>query len=195
MKKICLLLLLICTTSISTSCGEREKVVAPSPTKNANQNVTTEKNGATATPAYESSLSSQTPDNSLVYINSKCGYQLTFPESWRGYYVIDEINNDIVRINFFGKSKTGTISLKPYGFDGLPMFMIIKESALEENLDSVRKIGTVNGINYYFATGTGSYLGGLYEIADTQSAARQTADYEVDEIELDLAKKDWEKVQ
>ena len=75
------------------------------------------------------------------------------------------------------------------------MFMIIKESALEENLDSVRKIGTVNGINYYFATGTGSYLGGLYEIADTQSAARQTADYEVDEIELDLAKKDWEKVQ
>lgn len=153
-----------------------------------------------ATPANTEdgdSMPIQTPNNDLVYKNLDQGYQLTFPENWRGWYLIDKPDNNFIRVKFYGRSKTGTIAAKEYFGGGLPMFLIMSEVGIEENepLDSVRKIGTIKAVNYYFATGTGSDVGVLFSIANKESAARQTAKYEVDETELELAAQDWAKVQ
>lgn len=77
------------------------------------------------------------------------------------------------------------------------MFFIMNETELKKNepLDSIKEIGVLSGVKYYYVTGTGSEVGALLKIADTHSAVRQTAKYEVDETELRLAAQDWEKLQ
>lgn len=136
-------------------------------------------------------------DISLIYKNMKLGYQLEFPNDWKGWYLIDEFDNGLIRIKFYGKSKTGTIAAKEYFGDGLPMFYILPENVLEQNklLDSIKKIGSVNGVNFFFATGTGFDLGLLYSISISDSFAIDNANYEVDEKELKLAAEDWSKAQ
>lgn len=138
------------------------------------------------------------PETELLYKNEKGGYQLEFPLSWKEYFIIDNLNdNGSIRIKFYGRSKTGTIGGQEYFGGGLPMFFILREEDLkvEYPLDSVREIGTVDNIKYYFATGTGSDISALFSISDPQSAVYQTAEYEIDQRELELAMKDWEKAK
>lgn len=139
----------------------------------------------------------ETPETENVYVNLEYGYQLTFPESWQGWYEVDDTESGKLRIKFVGKSKTGSVAAEEYFGGGLPMFFIVPESDVNngEMLDSVREIGEARNVKYYYATGTGSDLGALVSIADESSAVRQIADYEVDEEELRLAAEDWEKVQ
>lgn len=158
---------------------------APTPTPTAQ---------STPTPSSTSSLKQNA--TGIVYKDKALGFQLTFPNDWDSYFKIIENTNGIA-VNFYGKSKTGSISLQDFGIDGLPMFIITNHlpDENEEPLDSIQKIGTVNGTDYYYATGTSSGLGVLFDIADPQSAVRQTAKYTVDQTELNLAAQDWEKAQ
>lgn len=188
MKKYGFIILFLICTLLLASCGEKPTMPDTSPPADSNLQSNINANDA---------IPMQTPDNNIVYENKEQHYQLTFPESWRGWYIVDKLDGATARVKFYGKSKTGTIAAKDIFGGGLPMFFILPESELEENepLDSMKKIGTAKGIDYYFATGTGSDVGALYSISDLNSAVRQTAKYEVDETELQLAQQDWEKVQ
>ncbi len=132
----------------------------------------------------------------LVYVNYDEGYQITFPETWRGWYSVDIPEAGICRVKFVGKSKTGSIASVDYFNGGLPLFYIISQRIYENDSywDNVTEIGQINGQCFYYATGTGADITALLSIADKHSAIRQTADYPVDAIELDLAARDWDKV-
>lgn len=130
----------------------------------------------------------QTPNQNLVYTNIECGYQLTFTESWRGYFIVAERVPDSnpykIHIHFYGQSKTGSVIYQELGCDGLPIFLILSEEELNTGTyDNPRYIGVASDIKFYFATSTGSDISILL--------SRQGA--ETDEDELQLMKQDWEK--
>jgi len=133
------------------------------------------------------------PDQELVYRNEAAGYQIAFPETWRGYYVITEYGSEEVCIGFYGKSKTGQIAFKHItGHDGLDLFWINNESCPD---CPINEIGEVNGVEYFFIEHGGSFIGCLVSISIPDSTERQLARYEVDEIELELSAQDWEKAK
>ena len=66
---------------------------------------------------------SSTPDlvsgpDGIVYTNQTLGFQITFPKDWDGYFKIFE-NDRGIAVNFYGKSKTGTILEEDMGREGL----------------------------------------------------------------------------
>ena len=130
------------------------------------------------------------PNEDLVYKNEIAGYQFTFPESWRGHYVITEHSSGEASIGFYGESKTGRIS---QGGNGLSMFQIIKSTIHWDGV--VGKIGEINGTEYFHAQRGGFPIGILYEISIPAWGARETLPFEVDETELALAAQDWEKAK
>lgn len=133
---------------------------------------------------------------SNIYVNEQCGYKLTFPKSWLGWYYIDEVHPECICVYFFGKSMTGTFLIRHFEERvreehktyGLRMFYIMTEKVMNNGtFDSIRYIGTAHDTNYYFATGTDATLPALtlsWEYWD-----------DITEEEIELAQKDWEKVE
>jgi len=134
--------------------------------------------------------------SSNIYVNEQCGYQLTLPESWLGWYYIDEVYPECICVYFFGKSITGTFLIRHFeeraGEEhktyGLRMFYIMTEEIMNNGtFDSIRYIGTAHDTNYYFATATDATLPALtlsWEYWD-----------DITEEEIELAQKDWEMVE
>jgi len=58
---------------------------------------------------------------------------LSFPESWDGYYIIDENAEDYIKISFVGESETSKYieSEDPRKVAGLTMFYIGNEKYLK----------------------------------------------------------------
>ena len=133
-------------------------------------------------------------EEELIYRNEIAGYQITFPENWRGYYAIGEFSDGEVYINFYGKSKTGQIGHNEDNIrTGLGLFQITTTTTSQME-GVIGKIGEVNGTEYYYAQWGGSPTGILYEIQDPERGVRELLPFEIDETELELAAKDWEKV-
>ena len=131
----------------------------------------------------------QSPETSLSYENMECGYKLTFPESWLGYYIINDQRPNDMSIYFYGKSIAGTVIYEKIGCYGLPMFAIVNEDILNSGaFDSSIKIGTACGINYYYVRFTGTDLNLLMNVASGVYP-------DFDETEKQLAGEEWEKVE
>lgn len=133
------------------------------------------------------------PDNS-IYENKEAGYRIIFPEYWSGNYVISEYGAGKVCIGFYGESKTGQIaykhSLNRYGLD---MCWIMKRVPLEGCL-LWGEIGEVNGEKYFITSPIGgTYLPELQEVLNKDSISRKTANYVIDENELNLINNDIKK--
>ena len=132
----------------------------------------------------------------LVFINDSCGYSLTFPDSWSEYFFVNTDNPDTLSIHFLGESKTGSVLLEQYGIVGLPWFVIAPEAELDESYDNIRLIGTANGVNYYYATGSASVTMLLsVSMKDTATYQMAAGLYDVDEHELQLAANDYSKLE
>ena len=122
------------------------------------------------------------PDNQFkTYENEKLGFTLQFPTSWDDNYIIKE-EADYIEVCFVGDSEQS----KNYYEDlakpnGLTMFYIGTEDYVKENpfLDSVKEVGKVNDISYYYFTDTDFPLGAL------------TSEYIEDENEKKLAEDDF----
>ncbi len=90
------------------------------------------------------------------YINEKHGYKLTFPDSWTGYYYIDESDADLPEIYFYGKSYFGRYF--PFTYTekfGCDMFAVVTKQFIDDPssiYDNERKVGNVGETQYYYAT-------------------------------------------
>jgi len=136
MKKIALLVVFIAATQIFAGC-EQTQPNQPAPSVTGNEN-------------------SVKLAETTEYSNQKCGYKLTFPEDWLGYYYVQENDNGNATVIFVGKSKAYSTQLEDItGYVGREIFYIVDEETVNtETLDSRFKIGTAKGVNYYYATGT-----------------------------------------
>lgn len=127
---------------------------------------------------------------SNVFTNEECGYTFEFPQEWSGWYFVNDQRPQSAVIRFYGKSLRGTVVekaiLSEYDY-GLTMFFILSEEEVNEGTyDSVKKIGTAKGVNYYFATTTDVSLAPI--IGD--------GEFWFDEAEgqEELREADWKKV-
>ncbi|MCK9479984.1 MAG: hypothetical protein M0R40_10890, partial [Firmicutes bacterium] len=137
---------------------------------------------------YNAHLGEKTKEG-IVYTNNKCNYSITFPLDWEGWYAINEFDEGSVEVKFWGKSKTGSTLNFDYSHGGLSWFFILTEQALNEGTyDSIKLIGTINESNYYYATGTSTYIGAL------NLNSLDALEYDFDEHEMELIAKDWDKV-
>lgn len=128
---------------------------------------------------------------SNIYINEEAGYKFAFPKEWVNWYFVNDENPEIATIRFYGKSIRGTIMEKAIlseDFDyGLTMFFILSEEEAEKGFyDSLTKMGTANGVDYYFGTTT--------DVSLTPIIEHQEFWFDSDE-ELELTNKDWEKAK
>ena len=167
--------------------------VTPTPTPTVTPTTPTPSAPETTPPT---SSPSSTPDlvsgpDGIVYTNQTLGFQITFPKDWDGYFKIFE-NDGEIAVNFYGKSKTGTIGEAYMGVEGLPFFIITSDIE-QPFLDSVQKIGTAKGVDYYFATGTDSDVGLLFDLSREAQENPGFFPYTIDQTELDLAAQDWDK--
>ena len=187
------------TAQPSTSMPTAAPVI-PTPTPTVTPTAPTPSMSPTVTPAASSPDS--TPDlesgpDGIVYTNQTLGFQMTFPKDWDGYFKIVE-NNWGIAVNFYGKSKTGTILEEDMGREGLQFFVItnyIDPMNEEPTLDSIQKIGTAKNVDYYYAHPGLSYdLGALYDII-TVPDPESYVPYTVNQTELDLAAQDWAKTE
>lgn len=188
------LVLLIILAIILTSC--KQSSVNNNTSKNANQIVVdTQSETENKSEPYEPPRVI-IPEKELVYKNYKAGYQIIFPENWKGNYVITEYSPGEVCIGFYGESKTGRMAFRHnLGRDGLDLGWIVSEKPKnpDEGCLVLGKIGEVNGVEYFITTPRGgTYIPMLSAIADPDSAEREIARYEIDETELILAEHDSE---
>ena len=135
------------------------------------------------------------PENELVYKNEEAGYQITFPENWRGYYVITEYSPEEVCVGFYGKSKTGRIAYKHWDRDGLDLgWIVTHEPTPDEGSLTIAKLGKAHGVSYFLTSPRGGpCLPDLEAILRPDSTTRQLARYEVDATEEELVAQDTEK--
>lgn len=135
------------------------------------------------------------PEKELVYKNEEAGYQITFPENWRGYYVITEYSPEEVCIGFYGKSKTGRIAYKHWDRDGLDLgWIVTHEPTTDEGSLTVDKLGKVHGVSYFLTSPRGGpRLPDLEAILRLDNTTRQLTRYEVDATEEELVAQDIEK--
>jgi hypothetical protein len=125
------------------------------------------------------------PEQGIVYRNEKLGFELTFPESWRGWYVINEMNENVIEVAFYGKSKTSTVEFfDKFDIRGRHMFFVGNETFADEPfLDSVEEIGKVDAVKFYYGTRTDC---AVCVLSDVET-------FSEDEKEIALAKADLEK--
>ena len=198
---LAVLLLTACGTN--TVDGTAQPVSSTSTAAPVTPTATSTATPTTPTPATTPASSpDSTPDlvsgpDGIVYTNKTLGFQITFPKDWDGYFKIVE-NDWGIAVNFYGKSKTGTILEEDMGREGLQFFVItnyIDPMNEEPTLDSIQKIGTAKNVDYYYAHPGLSYdLGALYDII-TVPDPESYVPYAVDQTELDLAAQDWAQSQ
>ncbi len=132
----------------------------------------------------------------ILYTNEALGFSLTFPESWKDHYRIVDLAYGIA-VNFYGESLAGQGA--PIDSDsGLLMFYIADRSVAEtEFLDSRQTVGTVNNIDYCYATGTDVTLAPIILASDNTLAAYTNlfGDEIYGEAQLPLIHQDWEQAQ
>lgn len=141
------------------------------PKSNATLNNST--TGTSTEVEKNSSSNTSTTNNStiakkenIIYKNLKLGFTMEFPTSWKGHFVIKNGDTDYIEVHFIGKSK---ISKGDEG-NGLFMFYIGTEAAFNDLFtDGKKKIGTANGTDYYYATGTDYPLSALDLTTDQYS--------------------------
>ena len=183
-----------------SSCAvmENDIAISPTPTEIADVNqVEVSPSPAKTSEPYETPRV-LIPEQELVYRNEEAGYQITFPESWRGCYVVTEYSPGFVVVGFYGKSKTGRIANK-YSTtgarrDGLDMFYIETKGPNPDITYYQKKIGEVNGVEYFFRF---QYSYALSDVLDPDGWERGYYGkfYEIDEEELALVAQDEEKAQ
>jgi len=125
------------------------------------------------------------PEQTTVYRNEKLGFELTFPKSWLGWYVVyEEEDENAISVAFYGKSKMSNIDFEEYGIPGLHMFYIANETYIEEPsfLDNIMEIGIGRTGKLFYATRTDWPLGALADAGVISDEAESTL------IELDYAK-------
>ncbi len=134
------------------------------------------------------------PENDLKYVNEKSGYQIIFPENWKGNFVITEYENGEVCIGFYGKSKTGRMAYKQnLGRDGLDLGWIVTKKP-KDGSKLIGKLGEVNGTEYFLTSPRGgAYVPELEAIITNSNNERKLAKYHIDENEINLAKQDLNK--
>lgn len=125
-----------------------------------------------------------------TYVSERLGFAIDFPKSWHGYYIVDESYENLVRVSFIGKSKTSE------GFDedstkksGLLMFFIGPEVDREFS-DSVKQIGTVASVDYYYGTSTDYPVGALFV-----SPESNPEEMGINEEEMKLMEEDFKKAK
>lgn len=151
-----------------------------------NETITSDKSAETAKPLKKNN----------VYKNTDLGFELTFPESWDEYYKVHDTDGGI-HVYFYGRSNAGKGEQFNNG-KGLSLFMILDEETVStEILDSVKKIGTAKGINYYYATATDLQLAPI--IIPNDNLLKEYVDMYGEELygnaQISLIKHDWEKAQ
>ena len=123
----------------------------------------------------------------IPYKSIELGWQIFFPQSWKGYYLVQpNASYGITKVSFVGQSNLS----KGDDDTGIEMFFIIDQVSLDADpfWDSVHQIGIVNGVKYYYGTAMDSPLSVLFE-------ANRSDDYEATETEREHIRKDWEKVE
>ncbi|MBR4030223.1 MAG: hypothetical protein IKJ06_02360 [Clostridia bacterium] len=189
MRKVLLIIITFVITLSLFSCNSKQIQHQPTEQeKTADRNITLVKD-----PVSELKMKYPGPElpESNIYVNAECGYKFAFPKEWVNWYFVNDENPEIATVRFYGKSIRGTIMEKAIlseGFDyGLTMFFILSEEEAEKGFyDSITKMGTANGVDYYFATTTDVSLAPIIEHRDFW--------FDSDE-ELELTKKDWEKAK
>jgi hypothetical protein len=160
--------------------------------QHTDKNVSNKQNNTNAIENKQNSVE----NNDIIYINDELGFSLTFPHNWKNYYKISEFEDGIT-INFYGKSHAGRGTTTDRE-DGLIMFFILNDDLVKtQTLDSVTKLGTSSGINYYFATGTGFDLEPI-ALTDEETAKQFLDVYGpkiYGEAQLPLILEDWKKAQ
>ena len=133
------------------------------------------------------------PEQELIYKNEAEGYQITFPESWRGFYMVTEQRYGDVCIGFYGKSKTGQMTLETgteNEFYPFHLFNITKRGDVE---GVVSKIGTIDSTEYFLLIAP-SNMEILRDASDPDNSNRTgVIQHGIDELEL--VAQDWEKAQ
>ena len=132
----------------------------------------------------------------IVYQNDRLNFTLVFPESWAGYYKVIDVSGG-VGVNFYGKSFVGQ-GQPHFTNKGLSLFYILDENAINSGIwDSIRKIGSTSGKDYYFATATDMQLAPIAIFNDEIiNEYIKLYGYELyGETQIPIIKQDWEKVQ
>ena len=132
-------------------------------------------------------------EDELIYKNEIMRYKITFPDNWKGKYIITEYQSGDVCVGFYGKSKTGQIAYKhSLGRDGLDIGWVVKKIP-EEGSQLLGSLGKINGIEFFLTTARGgTYLPELEAMLNSNSESRQLVEYDVNEEELNLIKQDLE---
>lgn len=135
------------------------------------------------------------PEQDIVYRNEIAGYQITFPEHWRGYYVVTEYREGTAIIGFYGNSYTGQNGDRHHTKrDGLDMFWIVTNP--HPDMGAI-KIGEINGVEYFYARPGGIPSPVLVHVLDPDDWWREFAErelgYKFDKEELALVAEDKEK--
>lgn len=129
---------------------------------------------------------------SIIYTNDKLGFSLELPETWKESYIINEYEEGFIEVSFIGQSKVskGYIGDTKYS-DGLLMFYIVTSKVLEEfPLDQGKKIGNINGMDFYYATATDYAIGAL-DLSEDQAMS----DLITDKAERGLMQVDYIKAK
>jgi hypothetical protein len=134
------------------------------------------------------------PESKLTYKSKAGGWQITFPEHWRGWLVVTEYNGGDAVIGFYGKSHTGQNGTRDHwGRVGLDLFWIVTEPVPDMG---TFKIGEANGVDYFFMQ-FHAPASVLKEVLDPDDSWRGYAERELgfvfDEEELALVAIDNEK--
>ena len=190
-------IIIIILSMLLSSCAglENDIAISPAPTKTAAVSQAEVSSSPAKIREMDQTPRVLIPGEALTYRNEEAGYQITFPESWQGHYVVTEYGPENVVIGFFGKSKTGQFDKKAtgYGRNGIDMFRIETKASDLDVAYYQKKIGEVNGTEYFFRR-IYSYL--LSDILEPDGWIREYYGnfYEIDEEELALVAQDEKKI-
>ena len=126
----------------------------------------------------------------LTCKNAVYGYQLTFPEAWRGFYETEETEDGSLFVYFSGKSKT---SKHARSQGDMLMFMIVSDAYVQDgNVDVVQKAGEASGTELYWATTTDMPAELLFNVAHGVGIMVDVP-FRLDEDEIAAAKTDFSR--
>ena len=191
------MIIFLALTLSSCTMADNNIINSPVPTENGIEGQINAESSPTPSPERAAITNILIPEQELVYRNRVAGYQITFPEKWRGYYVVTEYNNGDICVGFYGKSKTGQMGEKhQYDHYGLDMFWISTPKLKDIDMAlQQRKIGEINGVEYFYGQ-WGTPAPTLSNILKSDGLTKEFIEneygYQLDEEELLLVKRDNE---